>query len=91
MPSVKDFGFKSFFYSASKLWNSLSPNLQYITNKPLFKKNVTAYLREKLLAVDQGDYIYFLFNHSFECGLIYYYFDKIHNFTCNIVLLDLFK
>ena len=31
---------------------SLSPNLQYITNKNLFKKNVEAYLWEKLLAVD---------------------------------------
>ena len=59
MPSVKGFGIKSFFYSASKLWNSLSPNLQYITNKHLFTKNVKAYLWEKLLAVDQDDYIYF--------------------------------
>ena len=59
MPSVKGFGIKSFFYSASKLLNSLSPNLQYITNKHLFKKNVKAYLWEKLLAVDQDDYIYF--------------------------------
>ena len=48
-----------FFYSASKLWNSLYPNLQYITNKHLLKKNVKAYLWEKLLAVDQDDYIYF--------------------------------
>ena len=40
MPSVKGFGIKSFFYSASKLWNSLSPNLQYITNKHLFKKKL---------------------------------------------------
>ena len=38
---------------------NLSPNLQYITNKHLFKKNVKAYLWEKLLAVDQDDYIYF--------------------------------
>ena len=33
MLSVEGFGIKSFFYSASKLWNSLSPNRQYITNK----------------------------------------------------------
>ena len=59
MPSVKGFGIKSFFYSASKLWNSLSPNLQHVTNKYLFKRNVKAYLWEKLLAVDQDDYIYF--------------------------------
>ena len=58
MPSVKGFGIRSFFYSASKLRNSLSPNLQYITNKHLFKQNVEAYLLEKLLAVDQDDYIY---------------------------------
>ena len=32
-----------FFYSASKLWNSLSPNLQHVTNKYLFKRNVKAY------------------------------------------------
>ena len=55
----KGFGIKSFFYSASKLWNSLSPNLQHVTNKYLFKRNVKAYLWEKLLAVDQDDYIYF--------------------------------
>ena len=59
MQSVKGFGIKSFLYSASKLWNILSPNLQYITNKHLFKKNVKAYLWEKVLAVDQNDYIYF--------------------------------
>ena len=53
MPSVKGFGIKSFFYSASKLWNSLSPNLQHVTNKYLFKRNVKAYLWEKLLAVDR--------------------------------------
>ena len=34
-------------------------NHYYITNKHLFKKNVKAYLCEKLLAVDQDDYIYF--------------------------------
>ena len=59
MPGVKGFGIKSFFYSASKLWNSLSPNLQCITNKHLFKNNVKTHLCEKLLAVDQDDYIYF--------------------------------
>ena len=59
MPSVKGFGIKSFFYSASKLWNSLSPNLQYINNKHLFKNHVKAYLWENLLAVDQDDSIYF--------------------------------
>ena len=45
-----------FFYSVS---NSLSPNLQYIANKHLFKKNAKTHLWEKLLAVDQDDYIYF--------------------------------
>ena len=40
-------------------WNSLSPNLQYITNKHLFKNNVKAYLWDKILAVYQDDYIYF--------------------------------
>ena len=59
MPSVNGFGIKSFFYSASKLWNSLFPNMQHVTNKYLFKKNDTAYLWDKLLAVDQDDYIYF--------------------------------
>ena len=50
--------FNLFFYSASKLWNSLSPNLQHVTNTYLFKRNVKEYLWEKLLAVDQDDYIY---------------------------------
>ena len=59
MPSVKGFGIQSFFSSASKLWISLSTNLQYITDNHLFKKNVKAYLWEKLLAVDNDDYIYF--------------------------------
>ena len=53
MPSVKGFGIKFFFFSTSKLCNSLSHNLQYMTNKHLFKKNVKTYLWEKLLAVDQ--------------------------------------
>ena len=35
---LKGFGIKSFFYSASKLWNSLSPNLLYITYKHVFQK-----------------------------------------------------
>ena len=41
-----------FFYSTSKLWNSLSPNLQFIANKHLFKNNVKTHLSETLLAVD---------------------------------------
>ena len=45
---------------STQLVNCGTPNLQYITNKHLFKKNVKAYLWEKLLAVDQDDYIYFL-------------------------------
>ena len=69
IPSVKGFGvlfqvskvlvLSLFFYSASKLCNSLSPNLLHVTNKYLFKRNVKPYLWEKLLAVDQDDYIYF--------------------------------
>ena len=38
---------------------SLSLYQQYITNNHLFKNNVKAYLWEKLLTVDQDDYIYF--------------------------------
>ena len=44
MPSVKGFGIKYFFCSASKLLNSISLNLQHITNKYLFKRNVKAYV-----------------------------------------------
>ena len=48
-----------FFYSVSKLWNFISLNMHYITNIHLFNKNFKAYLGEKLLVVDQDDYIYF--------------------------------
>ena len=56
MPSVKGFGIKS--TQLVNCGNSPSPNQQYITNKHLFKKNVKTCLWEKLLAVDQDDYIY---------------------------------
>ena len=48
MPSVKGFGIKSFFYSSSKLWNSLSRNM-LLTNicsrgilKHMYGKNYTS-------------------------------------------------
>ena len=55
--SVKSFGIKSF---STQLVNYVSsPNLHYITKKQFFTKNVKTHLWEKLLAVDQDDYIYF--------------------------------
>ena len=55
---VQSYRKTDYIYSASKLELS-SHNLQYITNKHLFNRNVKANLWEKLLAVDQDDYIYF--------------------------------
>ena len=37
IPNVKSFGIKSFFFTGSKLWNSLSHSIQCITDKFIFK------------------------------------------------------
>ena len=61
-----------FVYSASKLCNSLYPNLQYITNPYLFKKNVKTHLWKKLLAVDQDEYIFFLITVTNQIVFLYF-------------------
>ena len=40
IPNVKSFGIKSFFFTGSKLWNSLSHGIQCITDKFIFKKMI---------------------------------------------------
>ena len=40
IPNVKSFGIKSFFFTGSKLWNSLSHSIQCITDKFIFKKMI---------------------------------------------------
>jgi hypothetical protein len=59
IPSVKSFGQRSFFFTASKLWNSLPPATQSITEKMLFKKKAKHYLWGKLSTVDQNIFSYY--------------------------------
>ena len=40
IPNVKSAGIKSFFFTGGKLWNSLSYNIQCITDKFIFKKMI---------------------------------------------------
>ena len=59
IPNVKSFGIKSFFFTGSKLWNSLSYNIQCITDKTIFKKMIKGTLWNRLRSVHFSDYIFY--------------------------------
>ena len=59
IPNVKSFGIKSFFFTGSKLWNSLSYNIQCITDKSIFKKMIKGTLWNRLRSVHFSDYIFY--------------------------------
>ena len=60
MPRVKDFGIKPFFPTQLVNCGTLDlPTCNILLTNIFFKMNVKSYLWEKLLAVDQDDYIYF--------------------------------
>ena len=59
IPPVKSFGIKSFFYTASKLWNSLPGQIQTSTSKSIFKKAVTQHLHTRSISQESNSFISF--------------------------------
>ena len=59
IPSVKSFGIKYFYYTASKLWNSLSTSIQCITDKCVFKKKIKTHHWNKLHSSENSDNIFY--------------------------------
>ena len=50
---------KSFFFTGSKLWNSLSYNIQCVTDKFTFKKIIKGTLWNRHRSVHISDYIFY--------------------------------
>ena len=59
IPNVKSFGIKSFFFTGSKLWNSLSHSIQCITDKFIFKKMIKGTLWNRLRSAHISEYIFY--------------------------------
>ena len=59
IPNVKSFGIKSFFFTGSKLWNSLSHSIQCVTDKFIFKKMIKGTLWNRLRSAHISEYIYY--------------------------------
>ena len=59
IPNVKSFGIKSFFFTGSKLWNSLSHSIQCITDKFIFKKMIKGNLWNRLRSAHIREYIFY--------------------------------
>ena len=59
IPNVKSFGIKSFFFTGSKHWNSLSHSIQCITDKFIFKKMIKGTLWNRLQSAHISEYIFY--------------------------------
>jgi hypothetical protein len=58
IPSINSFGQKSFFYSASKLWNSLPYIIQSAHSLNTFKYKLKSFLSDQFLKDHNSDFLY---------------------------------
>lgn len=58
IPHVKTQGKLSFYYNASKLWNSLGNEIKLCNKKPKFKYLCKNYLMDSMESISNNDFIY---------------------------------
>jgi len=59
IPSVKSFGIKSFFYTSSKLWNSMPGQIQTSTTKSGLKRAVKQHLQSQTVQLESNSFVSF--------------------------------